>query len=79
MALVLVPLLGTGLMQAVQCTGASRTGQCLGNAGVDPATAFRIGLDGNTAPLPPVTPTLSQPYFAGVNGNAPAGDGSALI
>ena len=77
-ALVLVPLLGTGLMQAVQCTGASRTGQCLGNAGVDPATAFRIGLDGNTAPLPPVTPTLSQPYFAGVNGNAPAGDGSAL-
>jgi hypothetical protein len=76
--LVLVPLLGTGLMQAISCTGGSRTGQCLGTGGVDPTSAFRIGLDGNTAPLPAVTPTLAQPYFAGVNGNAPAGDGSAL-
>jgi hypothetical protein len=76
--LVLVPLLGTGLMQAITCTGASSTGQCLGTGGVDPTTAFRIGVDGNTAPLPAVTPTLAQPYFAGANGNAPAGDGSAL-
>ena len=44
--LVLVPLLGTGLGQAVSCIGASKTGQCLGNAGVDPTTAFRIGTDG---------------------------------
>ena len=34
--LVLVPLLGTGLCQAVSCIGASMTGQCLGNGGVDP-------------------------------------------
>ncbi|MGA7236103.1 MAG: carboxypeptidase-like regulatory domain-containing protein [Bryobacteraceae bacterium] len=75
---VLVPLLGTGLMQAIQCTGASRTGQCLGTGGVDPTSAFRIGTDGNAAPLPAVTQNLAQPYFPGVNGNASAGDGSAL-
>jgi hypothetical protein len=76
--LVLVPLLGTGLLQPVSCIGASRTGQCLGNGGVDPTTAFRIGVDGMTAPLPAVSQTLPQPYFPGVNGNAAAGDGSQL-
>lgn len=76
--LVLIPLLGTGLGQAVQCVGASSTGQCLGASGVTPATAFRIGTDGNNAPLPAVSQTLAQPYFAGVNGNAAAGDGYAL-
>ena len=44
--LVLVPLLGTGLGQAVSCIGASSSGQCLGNASVDPTNAFRIGTDG---------------------------------
>lgn len=77
-ALVLVPLLGTGLLQPVSCIGASRGGQCLGNGGVDPTTAFRIGADGMTAPLPAVSQTLSQPYFPGVNGSAAAGDGSQL-
>ncbi len=76
--LVLVPLLGTGLGQAVSCIGASRTGQCLGNGGVTQATAFRIGADGSTAPLPAVTQTLAQPYIPGINGNAAAGSGSAL-
>jgi hypothetical protein len=76
--LVLVPLLGTGLGQAVSCIGASRTGQCLGTAGVDPTTAFRIGSDGLSAPLPPVTSTLPQPYYPGIGGNAAAGDGSGL-
>jgi hypothetical protein len=76
--LVLVPLLGTGLLQPVSCIGASRTGQCLGNGGVDPTTAFRIGADGLNAPLPAVSQTLPQPYFSGVNGNAAAGDGSQL-
>jgi hypothetical protein len=76
--LVLVPLLGTGLLQPLQCIGASATGQCLGNNGVDPTTAFRIGADGMAAPLPVVSPTLSQPYLPGVNGSAAAGDGSML-
>jgi hypothetical protein len=76
--LVLVPLLGTGLGQAVSCIGASRTGQCLGNGGVDPTTAFRIGSDGLSAPLPTVSQTLPQPYIPGFNGNASSGSGSVL-
>lgn len=76
--LVLVPLLGTGLGQAVSCIGASKTGQCLGNGGVDPTTAFRIGTDGLNAPLPPVSQTLAQPYIPGVGGNAASGSGSVL-
>lgn len=76
--LVLVPLLGTGLLQPVSCIGASRTGQCLGNGGVDPTTAFRIGVDSMSAPLPAVSQMLPQPYVPGVSGNAAAGDGSQL-
>ena len=88
--LVLVPLLGTGLLQTVSCEGAVRadfadpiTGsQCLQAGGADPNSAFRIGpasrFDGMTAPLPTASQTLAQPYFPGVNRNAPAGDGSAL-
>jgi Carboxypeptidase regulatory-like domain len=72
------PVLGAGLEQVVQCIGASKTGQCLGVNGVDPTTAFRIGTDGLVAPLPPVTQTLAQPYFPGVNGNAAAGDGAGV-
>ena len=63
--LLLVPLLPPGLLQAVSCVGVSRTGQCLGSNGVDPSTAFRIGVDGNSAPLPAVSPTLPQPYYPG--------------
>jgi hypothetical protein len=75
---VLVPLLGTGLLQPIQCIGVSSSGQCLGNGGVTPATAFRIGTDGTTAPLAAATPTLSQPFLAGVGTNAFAGAGSVL-
>jgi hypothetical protein len=81
--LVLVPLLGTGLGQAVSCIGAVRsqfaTGgtQCLGPAGADPNSAFRIGTDGMSAPLPTVGQTLAQPYIPG-GLNAGAGDGSGL-
>jgi Carboxypeptidase regulatory-like domain len=76
--LVLVPLLGTGLGQAVSCIGASSSNQCLGIGGTTPSTAFRIGVDGMTAPLPSVSQTLPQPYFPGIGGNAPAGDGQVL-
>jgi len=72
------PVLGAGLEQVVQCIGASSSGQCLGTSGVTPATAFRIGTDGLVAPLPAVTPTLAQPYFPGVGGNAEAGDGAGV-
>jgi carboxypeptidase family protein len=82
--LVLVPLLGTGLMQAVSCQGAVNAAnaingnQCLGSAGANPLTAFRIGTDGMVAPLPSASQTLAQPYYPGIAGNASAGDGSSL-
>src|SRR5262249_28889171 len=82
--LVLVPLLGTGLGQAVSCIGAVNTAnaiagnQCLGTGGSTPATAFRIGTDGMVAPLPAVPQTLPQPYFPGFTGHPTAGDGQAL-
>ncbi|MGH9477095.1 MAG: carboxypeptidase regulatory-like domain-containing protein [Terriglobales bacterium] len=84
--LVLVPLLGTGLGQPVECVGASMAGTCNGVSGVNPTNAFRIGpttdgYDGMSAPLgAPPTPTLPQPFFSGelqngaVNATAANGD-----
>lgn len=63
--LVLVPLLGTGLIQPVQCRLANKNGTCGG--ALDASNAFRIGVDGNTAPLPAASPTLPQPDFPGIN------------
>ncbi len=76
--LVLVPLLGVGLLQSVSCPGASKDGRCLGAGNVDPATAFRIGVDGMSAPLPGVGKTLEQPFLTGVGGNAIAQDATVL-
>ena len=67
--LVLVPLLGQGLIQAVQCTKVLANGSC-GPASPNTTTAFRIGVDGNAAPLPVAAPTLPQPSFPGINGPA---------
>ena len=71
--LLLLPLLGVGPIQPVTCPGASMTGQCLGGNNVTPATAFRIGVDGTTAPLAPVAKNLPQPDFPAIN-DAPAAD-----
>jgi hypothetical protein len=67
--LVLVPLLGTGLMQPVQCVGSAFSNGTCGAAGqtATPATAFRVGVDGLTAPLPAPSATLPQPDFPGYN------------
>jgi Carboxypeptidase regulatory-like domain len=64
--LVLVPLLGVGLIQPVQCTQALASGAC-GPANPTATTGFRIGVDGASAPLAAATPTLPQPVFPGVN------------
>ncbi len=77
-AQVLNPLLGAAYAQPVSCIGASSSGQCLGSGGVDAASAFRIGTDGLSAPLPAVSQTLAQPYYPGQLGNAAAGDGTVL-
>jgi hypothetical protein len=71
--LLLLPLLGVGPIQPITCPGASRTGGCLGSLGVDPSTAFRIGTDGNVAPLATVAANLPQPDFPSIN-DAAAGD-----
>src|SRR5207248_2939382 len=75
--LVLVPLLGTGLIQPVKCTHAQSNGTCPNDVKPSAATAFRIGIDGNVAPLPAATPTLPQPDFPGVNAAA-AGPGEGF-
>jgi hypothetical protein len=76
--LVLVPLLGTGLIQPVQCFGPDKGGvACNGASNATPANTFRIGTDGLTVQLPPATPTLPQPLYPGINGIA-AGAGEAL-
>jgi len=73
--LVLVPLLGTGLIQPVQCTTALLDGSC-GSSTTNPNVAFRVGTDGLVAPLPPASATLPQPLFPGVNGvSAATGEG----
>jgi hypothetical protein len=74
--LVLVPLLGTGLIQPVQCFNTLSTGTC-GTSPSSPVNAFRVGSDGLVAPIPAAAPTLPQPLYPGVNGVA-AGAGSAL-
>ena len=78
--LVLVPLLGTGLIQAVQCVSPTITGTCPGIS--TPATSFRIGpssggFGGLVAPLPAGSPTLPQPDFPGYNAIA-AGAGEGI-
>jgi hypothetical protein len=76
--LVLVPLLGSGLIQAVQCVGPQVGGACAGSSAANPTNTFRIGTNGNSAPLPVASATLPQPFFPGVGGNPEAGAGEAL-
>ena len=73
-----VPANGVGIGQVMQCVGPNSQGQCLGQQAVDPATVFRIGTDGLNAPVLHLDANLAQPYFPGVNGSAPAGDGALL-
>ena len=75
--LVLVPLLGTGLIQPVQCKNVLANGTCGVTGSSNPNTAFRVQTDGLVAPLQPATQTLPQPLYPGVNGVA-AGAGEGL-
>ncbi len=77
--LVLVPLLGTGLIQPVQ-----NLNPIIGPAGVPSSAnnAFRIGTDGlaggvYSAPLPTASATLPQPDYPGFNA-IPAATGEGL-
>jgi hypothetical protein len=64
--LVLSPLLGVGLIQAVDCRQNFMNGTC-GPTNPTASNAFRVGVDGNTAPLPAAAPTLPQPAYPGYN------------
>jgi hypothetical protein len=66
--LVLVPLLGPGLLQPTQCVTGLSNGTCGASGSNTATTAFRIGVDGLTAPLQQASATLPQPYYPGVNG-----------
>jgi hypothetical protein len=84
--LVLTPLLSPGLIQPVICPNVlnyttapgDNTPSC--NPAVTPNanTAFRIGTDGTTAPIPAATATLPQPYYPGVGGNTIGSTASPL-
>jgi len=65
--LVSTPLLGDGFLQPIACIGANIQGQCTGAGGTTPSTIFRIGVDGNTAPLPGIAPFLTSPVEPGIN------------
>jgi len=68
--LVLVPLLGVGLIQPVQCNAPLANGTCgAANSGTD-TTGFRIGVDGSSAPLQSAQTTLPQPLYPGYNSGA---------
>jgi len=75
--LVLVPLLGTGLIQPVQCIGGATASGCGANNSASPTNAFRIGTDGLVAPIPAASATLPQPDYPGFNAIA-AGAGEGL-
>lgn len=82
--LVLVPLLGTGLIQAVQnFSPQTTTGSCAAGPATLACNAFRVGIDSAAgpgtfnAPLPAASPTLPQPDFPGYNAIA-AGAGESL-
>ncbi len=82
--LVLGPLLAPGLIQAVGCSAIQATnpsvpgsgGTCITSGSLDASNAFRIGTDGNTAPLFPASAApsqnLPQPFYPGINGNVEA-------
>ena len=85
--LVLGPLLAPGLIQAIGCSAIQANnpsasgsgGTCLTSVApgaLNASNAFRIGTDGNSAPLfpanAPPSQNLPQPFYPGVNGNVEA-------
>jgi hypothetical protein len=69
------PLQAVGFGQALLCQGpglnAATTVDCRGSSGVNPSTAFRIGIDGGTISLPGLASTLSTPVVPGTTGSVP--------
>ena len=51
-------MLVDGIVEAITCIGPTTTGGCTGPAGTTPSSIFRIGVDGNAAPLQPSRPAV---------------------
>ena len=64
---VSTPVLGDGFLQPVACAAPNSSAQCTSAQAVTPADAFRIGVDGNVAPLPNIPQTLTSPVMPGIN------------
>ena len=62
---ILVPMLTPGLLQPATCGGPHSSGSGCGFT--TPATTFRVGVDGVTAPLPAPSANLPLPWFPGFN------------
>jgi Carboxypeptidase regulatory-like domain len=77
-ALVLAPLLGSGLIQPSVCVNNIMNGTCGAAFTATAANAFRVGPDGMTAPIPVPSATLPQPQYPGVNSIAAGGSLEAL-
>lgn len=58
------PLQGFGYGQSQVCLGPSSGGSCLGSSATTPSTAFRIGTDGSTVPIPGLS-TAVLPFIPG--------------
>jgi hypothetical protein len=76
--LVLVPLLGPGLLQGVVCSNPLSNGTCAGSGVATPQNAFRIGPDGQVAPLAAASSTLTQPFYPGLGSNPETVDPDSL-
>src|SRR5205085_77971 len=64
-----------GFGQALLCQGpglnAATSVDCRGSGGVNPSTAFRIGIDGGTITLPALAPALATPVVPGTTSSVP--------
>jgi len=59
------PLQGLGFGQTLVCLGPSMSGQCLGSSAANPTNSFRIGTDGSSISLPPLSATAPVPMIPG--------------
>ncbi len=65
--LVSTSVLGDGFLQPVGCQNPNSSGACTGTGIVNPANAFRVGVDGANGPVGTITPTLQIPVTPGYN------------
>jgi hypothetical protein len=62
---VINSLQGIGFQQTLTCVAPNAAGQCMGTGGTNPSTAFRIGTNGSTVPLPSITALTNIPLIPG--------------